>query len=354
MLTERLLFPAKYGNFGGNAVRIFRLIEDLRSYGHQVTLIAQSADEIVANRSVLESRVDKLILVPSIGEFRGGSLYFDCSNFYGALEDTLNDKPDIVMVEYVWMAPCLDKVGSGILKVIDTIDVMHLRKEKCKVTNPWIICSREEEIELLRKADVTLAIQCEEAQELRGMVEGCKVITVPYRQDVFRSQSSSNKVAMIVGSYNWDNIYSLQKLLEEWGKVIDVIPDAVLKVYGYLAKAVPKGARGVIPVGFQDDLSAAYAEAGVVLNPACLGTGLKIKTVEALCHGKALITTSEGSAGLKNSDGSFVVADEGFVEAVINVFKDQELRQKLERGAFHYSQKMFSKNAVYQELKDLI
>ena len=51
-------------------------------------------------------------------------------------------------------------------------------------------------------------------------------------------------------------------------------------------------------LGHKENIEKEYAEATVVINPAWIGTGLKIKTVEALARGKALVTTPKGIEGL--------------------------------------------------------
>jgi hypothetical protein len=55
---------------------------------------------------------------------------------------------------------------------------------------------------------------------------------------------------------------------------------------------------GVVRLGSVDDLTALYRKARVVINPAVAGTGLKIKTLEALCHLRPIVTWPSGSEGL--------------------------------------------------------
>jgi hypothetical protein len=52
-------------------------------------------------------------------------------------------------------------------------------------------------------------------------------------------------------------------------------------------------------MGLVDDLSAAYAEARVIVNPTVAGTGLKVKTIEALCRLRPLVTWPSGVDGVE-------------------------------------------------------
>ena len=348
LVTERILAPTKEGNFGGNIVRIMQLIDDLRSYGYKITLVTQASEENLTSVS-LKNRVDELILVPllvsGIGEHPGGGVLFNASNFFEALKNI--DDAAAIIVEYLWMAPCLDMIGGNPIKIIDTLDVMHRRQKMCRQTNPWITCSIKEESKLLRKSDVVIAIQPEESKIFRKMLPGHKVITVLHRHEIHKPSKVTKNVVMLVGCYNWDNIYSLNQFLNGWRSVLCFIPSAKLKVYGRLAEAVPDGFPGVKKIGYQKDLTKAYQEASVVVNPAVLGTGLKIKTVEALCHGKALVTTRRGASGL-DAGGLFVTNN--IAEGLIRVLGDKALRMKLEWAAYKYAKEKFDKTSVYLEL----
>jgi len=68
-----------------------------------------------------------------------------------------------------------------------------------------------------------------------------------------------------------------------------------------------------------------YRRASVVINPQQFGTGLSIKSVDALLHGRPLVTTASGARGLEDGiDVAFRRADsaEAFAEAVIELLVD--------------------------------
>jgi len=51
-------------------------------------------------------------------------------------------------------------------------------------------------------------------------------------------------------------------------------------------------------LGRVDDLDATYAAARLIINPTVVGTGLKIKTVEALCYLRTIVLWPSGVDGL--------------------------------------------------------
>jgi glycosyltransferase involved in cell wall biosynthesis len=60
--------------------------------------------------------------------------------------------------------------------------------------------------------------------------------------------------------------------------------------------------RGVVPA-----LEAEYAAARVVLVAVPSGTGLKVKLVEALCHGRPVVATPAGAAGVATGEAAGVL-----------------------------------------------
>src|SRR5262249_28746919 len=68
---------------------------------------------------------------------------------------------------------------------------------------------------------------------------------------------------------------------------------------GSVARALEgREVSGVRVVGPLDDLTGLYQGATLVINPAVAGTGLKIKTLEALCHLRPVVSWPSGIEGL--------------------------------------------------------
>ena len=109
---------------------------------------------------------------------------------------------------------------------------------------------------------------------------------------------------------------------------------------GAICKALAPGTPGVDLLGIVDDLDAAYAGANIVINPLLAGTGLKTKTVEALGHAKALVTTACGAEGIEEEAGrAFLMADEPYAMAahVCGLIADPEAAAALGARAFDFA-----------------
>ena len=110
---------------------------------------------------------------------------------------------------------------------------------------------------------------------------------------------------------------------------------------------------GVRCVGFVEDVSTFYGSVDIVVAPLRFGGGIKVKVLEAMACGKAVVTTSVGAEGIaEDGDGAFVVADDpsAFSEAVVALLGDGEMRRQLGERARRLIERRFSWQRVNAEL----
>jgi glycosyltransferase involved in cell wall biosynthesis len=95
-----------------------------------------------------------------------------------------------------------------------------------------------------------------------------------------------------------------------WPEVLAAAPEARLTLLG---PGDPPAALTRLPrvdvAGRVDDLAAALGRARVVVVPIRRGMGARVKFVEALASGAAVVSTAEGAEGFE-ADGAFVEADD--------------------------------------------
>lgn len=93
---------------------------------------------------------------------------------------------------------------------------------------------------------------------------------------------------------------------------------------------------GVTLTGSLPDLRPAMARANVHVCPMRIGSGVKIKVLEAMAMGKTVVTTSLGLSGIAAVPGrDLLVADDPdiFAEAVIRLLRDSSLRRRIGSAA---------------------
>jgi glycosyltransferase involved in cell wall biosynthesis len=359
IITDLVLYPICHGD----RQRIIKLSDSLKDFNFNVILVVRKCKENLQNTFLLRKYCNDIIFIDGPFFKNGPPHDFDVHLYYNSIEELISKyNPIAVIVEYIWMAPCLDKVKNKAIKIIDTLDIMHLRQSMYtkKGLDPWVVCNMEEEQYLLKKADVIMAIQKNELAALKEIIPGKKVILVGHYPGTCRQSSvtrSSDNIIAFVGSDNPTNKYSISEYLcKSWPIIIKNCSDVELHIFGRLANNLPN-MKQVKKIGFIENIEDAYINSKIVINPTLLGTGLKIKTAEALCYGKALITTSFGADGLEEGAGkAFIVEDDlkEFAIAVIKLLNDDFKRISIEKNAIDFAKTFFNKDKVFNELLDVL
>ncbi|MBC4018922.1 glycosyltransferase [Siccirubricoccus deserti] len=206
---------------------------------------------------------------------------------------------DAVLVNYVWMSAVLEAVPDA-LRLLDTHDLFgdrHLAAHALGVDPSWFFTTVAEEARGLDRADLVLAIQAEEAAVLRTRTVK-PVLTLghmPPLEFLMRDAAAPPRHPFgYLGSANpWNaaSVLALDAALRE-APLPWLIAGRILGRQDLVLASRPARMADV------PDPAQFYAAVDCVLNPMTGGTGLKIKTVEALAHGRPVLGTSAAFAGL--------------------------------------------------------
>lgn len=120
--------------------------------------------------------------------------------------------------------------------------------------------------------------------------------------------------------------------------IVEAVPDAHLMLVGNGPPPQVQALAGpsVTVTGRVPDVGEYLQGATVVICPLRVGGGVKVKMLEALAHGKAIVSTRVGVQGLGGDVGQAVaVADSAgdMAAAVIDVLRDPGRRHRLEAAA---------------------
>ena len=247
---------------------------------------------------------------------------------------------DAVFIEYVFLSKLATIFPDSVRTIIDTHDLMGDRHKlylDSGMQPAWFATNPEEEIRALNRADAVIAIQHEEAAYLRQRLSG-EVFCVGHigKTDSEPLPDPGGRRLLFVGSENPINIRGLEWFLQSAFPEIQArVPDCELAIAGPASegRAWPDS---VLALGPMKSLASAYASAAVVINPVTFGTGLPVKTVEALSHGKPLVATAAGVRGLGSQFTSACVVAQNaseFAQRVIELLQSKAARARLSENA---------------------
>lgn len=250
-----------------------------------------------------------------------------------------------VLVAYVYHSAFLEAFPASCRKILDAHDTLsgrHEMIESAGVGKFWFSCSEEEERLGLERADVVLAIQDEEAEVFGKLLHGKTEVRVVGHFvepcEVAENPGAAQGIGYI-GAYNPLNLQGLQWFIREvWPAVLREFPAARLVVAGSICDKLKPG-PGIELLGKVRDAAQAHADFLLSINPMPSGTGLKIKTVEAMACGRPVVASEAGCAGLRDYLGQGLVEAknaESFASALVAWLRNpQEARRqgRLARGA---------------------
>ena len=209
-----------------------------------------------------------------------------------------------------------------------------------------------EEVQMLSAADTIVAIQRDEAEVLQRKLPGHEILVAPIAAlPVKKPQPGNADIVLFVGSSAAPNVDGIKWFIDFcWPIIRQLRPDAVLNIAGSVCSGlarVPAGTRLLNVVENLDDL---YAEASVVISPLRAGSGLKIKFIEALSKGKAVVATTTTLQGVSDiMDGCAAISDSApvFAAKVVELLADDGMRMELGANGLSVIARHFAPDRAY-------
>ena len=198
------------------------------------------------------------------------------------------------------------------------------------------------ELELLSRADLVSVTSERERELLTALLPGASVVVTPNGVDTdsFAPQPERAETphrVIFTGSMDYHPNEQAAHYFADaiWPRVRVEIPDATWYLVGVRPPASFKrlaALPGVTVTGAVAETQPYLSAAAVAIAPLLVGGGTRLKILEALSMGKAVVTTALGCEGLDVTSGEHVlVADDpgDFADAVIQLLRDDSLRTRL-------------------------
>jgi glycosyltransferase involved in cell wall biosynthesis len=271
---------------------------------------------------------------------------------------------DAVILSYVFYSRLFESAPGAVRKLIDTHDVFSDRFRLYRAhgqANEFFSTGKAEEKKALDRSDAVLAIQQWDAEHFRSLTTRPVVVVGHLAAPLTDAQPTggpgeSARAMLFVGGPMGINVHAVTWFIDR--VLPDVrrrVPDAELWLVGGIGSRIGSRAPGVRRFGFVDALGDLYRRAAVVINPQQFGTGLSIKSVDALLYGRPLVTTVSGARGLEDGAGvAFHQARsaEEFSERLVELLQHLESRSALAERAMEFAVAYHRRNL--QTLADVV
>jgi len=254
-------------------------------------------------------------------------------------------------IEHLIMRRLFESTTSIFKKVASYIEWMRIENYEKKV---W------------KNFDFSIAVSENDKKIMSEFAPGERIFVVPNGIDTayFQPKTGAKVPSSIIytGQMGWhpnedavvyfaDNIYPLVK---------DKIPDIKFFIVGSnttkKVKRLSQKDNTIEVTGRVDDIRTYIDTSAVYIVPLRIGSGTRIKILEALAMKKPVISTSVGCEGLGLADGeNILIADkpDEFADKVVSLLRDETTCRRLGAAGQEFVKNKYDWGVVFKELDKL-
>lgn len=261
---------------------------------------------------------------------------------------------EAVICDYAFLTPLAPfALAEKAPRLVIMHDLMSARIKDATKADDYTLTAAEE-IRLLGQADIVVAIQEDEAKAVRAALPNNGTIVAAHAVTVAPApEPGADDALLFVGSNTPPNVTGLEWFFaKSWPAIRARRPNAKLIVAGSVNRAFSAAPSGVTFLGVVTDLAPLYRDAGVIISPLVTGSGLKIKLIEAMAAGKAVVGTTVTAQGVHHLiSGAVLIEDDParFADSTARLMADRSARQELGAKARACAAEHFSPEACFRD-----
>ncbi len=385
-LSNKAPYPAN----DGSSIAIYNLAEGLADNGVELHLLTiNTKKHFKPDSEVPQAFKDKThyasvyrntntSVLGAFSNLWSSQSYFVSRFFFRNFEEALVSRLkaqsfDLVQLEGVFMASYIPlirqhstaKISIRAHNLEHQIWERHLANESNFLKKYYLRLQnkrlRRFELDAFAKADAIVAITDEDNTNIQKLVPQKALYTcltginLATYQNVDRP--SETNTLFHFASMDWmPNEEAVSWLLEHvWPEVLKQLPESKLVLAG---KNMPEkfkrlANKNLVVMEHVKSSAEFYKTYDIMLVPLWSGSGLRIKLVEGLAYGKAIITTSIGAEGIPYTNHKdLIVADspQEFTAAIVALLSDEQNKKTLQTQARLLAESHFDYKAIGADL----
>jgi GT2 family glycosyltransferase/glycosyltransferase involved in cell wall biosynthesis len=280
---------------------------------------------------------------------------------------------DVVIVSRHYIAAkhidAVRQFAPRALLVFDTVDLHFLREERLAelegnaVSKAVARARREDELAMIRKADVTLVVSSVEQKLLHELLPESRVMILSnIHEPVAGGKPFAEREGLVfIGGFqhppNTDAVlWYAQQILP---RVRAQLPGVKTFIVGSKVPATIQALAtdDLIVTGYVPDVTPYFNGCRVSIAPLRYGAGVKGKVNSAMSHGLPVVATSTSVEGMHlRTEEDVLVADDpaAFADAIVRLYRDEALWHKLAAGGVDNIRRHFSRDVARKAVKQLV
>ena len=282
---------------------------------------------------------------------------------------------DVVWCAWTHMGRYLKATPSGVLRVLDEVDVRFVVEQAAAQGRWWRLMRaaqrRRQELAYCRSADWVITRSARDLEALRQACPDLNGFVLPPAAHVaaladIRPEECEPYRVLFVGALDRArNQTAVRWLIAEiWPQVIRACPEAILRIVGANPPAwlqALANRSSVQVTGWVPDLRIEYARARVIVAPMRSEAGALNKVIDGLAAGRPVVATTRANAGIGAPPEVLSLADDAhaLARAISRLLQDQvEWTQRAQAGrhfaltTFDWSRSMSRLESALQQLVD--
>jgi polysaccharide biosynthesis protein PslH len=283
-------------------------------------------------------------------------------------------RPDIVQIEYTVMGTYLHEAEAAGVPIVlvepdpaanAALDLQRVSRRNRLLRRLDVLAWKQFEPNVLHRVDAAVVYTQRDARLLAAKTSQGLLTCIPFGTDFVERFPGGNGAAdgddvLFFGSFvHFPNVDAARRLKDSiFPLVRERHPRSSLYIVGENPPAEFATAQdgAVFVTGHVRDLAPYIARAAVVAVPLRLGSGMRVKVLEALAAGKPVVASPLAIEGLGVVDGEQLLTaetDDEFAERISRVLDDDDLRARLGADARAWAERNLTWQATLDRFDEL-
>ncbi len=370
-LTNKMPYPPR----DGGAIATLNMSKGFANLKHNVTILAmntskhyydkeQIPEALKKNINIYDVKIDTGInLADALKNFLFSSLPYNAERFISEnytvklTEILQSDKYDIIQLEGLYLTPYIAEIRkhSNALIALRAHNIEHEiwgriaagQKSPLKKFYYKNIAKRIKKLktDFINQYDVLIPITHRDGAKFDDLGNKMPTHVVPAGIDTGKLIPRQSKIVFPtlchIGTLDWmPNQEGLIWFLENvWKELSEMHPDLIFNIAGRNAPEWMNKYFRSKNINFLGEIDDAYDfidKNAIMIVPLFSGSGMRVKIIEGMALGKAIITTAVGAEGINAKNGVNIIIEEtpeGFVKQINNLLKNKEKIYEIGKNA---------------------